>query len=119
MSMTKQQALEIIKSIRHLYNLDFDKPKLETWVQVLSENGDFELTQKAVKEYINSGNPYPPNLPSVMRKEPKKMEYEEVPDDIKEHRYKMANDPEYRAERQRRIDEFKKTISKFGVNNDE
>ena len=119
MSMTKQQALEIIKSIRHLYNLDFDKPKLETWVQVLSENGDFELTQKAVKEYINSGNPYPPNLPSVMRKAPKKLEYEEAPEDIKEHRWKMQNDPEYVAARKKVLDEFKSELNKFGGGSDE
>ena len=32
-----------------------------------------------------------------MRKAPKKMEYEEAPDDVKEHRWKMKNDPEYVA----------------------
>ena len=36
-----------------------------------------------------------------MRKAPKKMEYEEAPDDVKEHRWKMKNDPEYVAARKR------------------
>ena len=39
MPMTKQQALEVIKTIRHVYNIDFDRPKLETWVNILSQNG--------------------------------------------------------------------------------
>ena len=36
-----------------------------------------------------------------MRKAPKKMEYEEAPDDVKEHRWK--NDPEYVAARKRSL----------------
>ena len=36
-----------------------------------------------------------------MRKAPKKMEYEEAPDDVKEHRWKMKNDPEYVVARKR------------------
>ena len=38
-----------------------------------------------------------------MRKAPKKMEYEEAPDDVKEHRWKMKNDPEYVAARKRSL----------------
>lgn len=45
MPMTKQQALEVIKTIRHVYNIDFDRPKLETWVNILSQNGDYEPTK--------------------------------------------------------------------------
>ncbi len=46
MSMTKKEALQIIKKIRNIYNLEFDKPKRETWIEVLSENGEDETTQK-------------------------------------------------------------------------
>lgn len=59
MPMTKQQALEIIKTIRHVYNIDFDRPKLETWVNILSQNGDYDPTRKQVMQYINDANPYP------------------------------------------------------------
>ena len=34
-----------------------------------------------------------------MRKAPKKLEYEEEPEDVKEHHWKMKNDPEYVAAR--------------------
>ena len=46
MSMTKQQAFEIIDKVRRIYNMEFDTPKLETWIDVLSENGDYEPTLK-------------------------------------------------------------------------
>ncbi|QBY48895.1 hypothetical protein SaO268_1930 [Staphylococcus aureus] len=39
MPMSKTQALEIIKKVRYVYNIDFDKPKLEMWIDVLSQNG--------------------------------------------------------------------------------
>ena len=35
MSMTKQQAFEIIDKVRRIYNMEFDTPKLETWIDVL------------------------------------------------------------------------------------
>lgn len=116
MSMTKQQAFEIIDKVRRIYNMEFDTPKLETWIDVLSENGDYEPTLKMVKNYINSGNSYPPNLPKIMRKAPKKLEYEEEPEDVKEHHWKMKNDPEYVAARKKLLDEFKEQLRKFEVN---
>lgn len=119
MSMTKKEALQIIKKIRNIYNLEFDKPKLETWIEVLRENGDYEPTLKTLNNYINSGNSYPPNLPKIMRKAPKKMEYEEAPDDVKEHRWKMKNDPEYVAARKKILDDFAEQLRKFEVNNHE
>ena len=39
--------------------------------RIKSENGDYEPTLKTVKNYINSGNSYPPNLPKIMRKAPR------------------------------------------------
>ena len=53
-----------------------------------------------------------------MRKAPKKMEYEEAPDDVKEHRWKMKNDPEYVAARKNH-DDFAEQLRKFEVNNHE
>ncbi len=119
MSMTKKEALQIIKKIRNIYNLEFDKSKLETWIEVLSENGDYGPTLKTLDNYINSGNSYPPNLPKIMRKAPKKTEYEEEPEDVKEHRWKMKNDPEYVAARKKILDDFAEQLRKFEVNNHE
>ena len=117
--MTKKEALQIIKKIRNIYNLEFDKSKLETWIEVLSENGDYGPTLKTLDNYINSGNSYPPNLPKIMRKAPKKMEYEEEPEDVKEHRWKMKNEPEYVAARKKILDDFAEQLRKFEVNNHE
>ena len=39
-----------------------------------------------MNNYIKNSNPYPPTLPKIMRKTPKKLKYEEVPKDVKEHR---------------------------------
>lgn len=117
--MTKKRSVTNHQKIRNIYNLEFDKPKLETWIEVLSENGDYEPTLKTLNNYINSGNSYPPNLPKIMRKAPKKMEYEEAPDDVKEHRWKMKNDPEYVAARKKILDDFAEQLRKFEVNNHE
>ena len=54
-----------------------------------------------------------------MRKAPKKMECEEAPDDVKEHRWKMKNDPEYVAARKKILDDFAEQLRKFEVNNHE
>lgn len=116
MSMTKQQAFEIIDKVRRIYNMEFDTPKLETWIDVLSENGDYEPTMKEMNNYIKNSNPYPPTLPKIMRKTPKKLKYEEVPKDVKEHRWKMKNDPKYVAERKKILDEFKEKLRAFEVN---
>ena len=77
MPMTKQQALEVIKTIRHVYNIDFDRPKLETWVNILSQNGIMNRL-KTVMQYINDANPYPPSIPNIMRKEVKVVKEEPV-----------------------------------------
>ena len=53
-----------------------------------------------MNNYIKNSNPYPPTLPKIMRKH-QKLKYEEVPKDVKEHRWKMKNDPKYVAERKR------------------
>ncbi|NEU36305.1 hypothetical protein GN156_37285, partial [bacterium LRH843] len=74
----KTQTLESIEKGRSVYNIDFNKPKLEMWIDLLSQNGDYQPTLKAVDVYINSNNPYPPNLPAIMRKEPKKVSIEPV-----------------------------------------
>ncbi|EHJ08404.1 hypothetical protein [Staphylococcus simiae] len=114
MPMSKQQALEIIKKVRYVYNIDFDKPKLETWIDVLSENGDYKPTVRAVDSYINSNNPYPPNLPSIMRKEPKKVSIEPVDEEVVTHQWKMKNDPEYARQRKIALDRFKSKLAEFG-----
>lgn len=119
MSMTKQQALEIIEKVSQIYNMDFNESKLETWIDVLSENGDYEPTVKEVKNYITSGNSYPPNLPRIMRKYPKKLKYEEPTDKDKEHRWRMENDPEYVEKRKKLLKEFKKSLREFEVQNNE
>ncbi|WP_458048138.1 hypothetical protein, partial [Klebsiella pneumoniae] len=57
-----------------------------------------------------------PTLPKMMRKIPKKLKYEEVSKDVKEHRWKMKNDPEYVAKRKKILDEFKEKLREFEVN---
>lgn len=119
MPMNKAEAFEIIELVSNVYDMKFNETKFDIWLEFLTRDGDYQPTLKEAKKYIKDGNTYPPKIPNIMRKAPKKLEYEELPDATKEHRYKMANDPEYRAKRQRAIDEFKRTISKFGVNSDE
>lgn len=119
MPMTKQQALEVIKTIRHVYNIDFDRPKLETWVNILSQNGDYEPTKKTVMQYINDANHYPPSIPNIMRKEVKVVKEEPVDEKTARHRWRMKNDPEYVAQRKKILDDFRKKLSEFGVSDDE
>ena len=88
MPMTKQQALEVIKTIRHVYNIDFDRPKLETWVNILSQNGIMNRL-KTVMQYINDANPYPPSIPNIMRKEVKVVKEEPVDEKTARHRWRM------------------------------
>ncbi|HDT6968589.1 TPA: hypothetical protein QE967_002430 [Staphylococcus aureus] len=118
MPMSKTQALEIIKKVRYVYNIDFDKPKLEMWIDVLSQNGDYQPTVKAVDGYINSNNPYPPNLPAIMRKAPKKVSIEPVDDETATHQWKMQNDPEYVRQRKIALDNFMNKLAEFGGDNE-
>lgn len=119
MPMTKQQALDVIKTIRQVYNLDFDRSKLETWVNILSENGDYEPTVKAVMQYINDLKPYPPSIPNIMRKKVKVVKEQPIDEKTAKHRWRMKNDPEYRAKRKKVLDDFKKKLREFEVESDE
>ncbi|HCZ0273034.1 TPA: hypothetical protein O2H59_002742, partial [Staphylococcus aureus] len=104
--------------VRYVYNIDFDKPKLEMWIDVLSQNGDYQPTVKAVDVYINSNNPYPPNLPAIMRKEPKKVSIEPVDNETATHQWKMQNNPEYVRQRKIALDKFMNKLAEFGGENE-
>lgn len=54
-----------------------------------------------------------------MRKEVKVVKEEPVDEKTAKHRWRMKNDPEYVAQRKQILDDFKKKLSEFEVNNDE
>ena len=52
MSMTKKQAAEVIKFANNVYEMNFDREKAKLWLDMLSENGDYEPTMHTLKKYI-------------------------------------------------------------------
>lgn len=118
MTMTKKQAFQIIDYLRNIYELKFDEKKLNIWIDLLSEEGDYKPTFKAVKDYITSGNPYPPKIPNILRKEPKMLKETKLDQQTKEHRWKMENDEEYKKKRQQALEVFKKKVAEFNRGDD-
>lgn len=116
MSMTKEKAAEIIKFANNVYEMNFDREKAKLWLDMLSENGDYEPTMHTLKKYIKDGNPYPPKIPNIMRSYPKQLEHK-VDEKTKEHQSKMANDPKYREERAKALQTLRNKMREFGGEN--
>lgn len=66
MSMTKKQALRVIKFVGEAFNIEFNKDKGYTWLEILMERGDYEKTMRNVKNRAVSGNKYRPSISEII-----------------------------------------------------
>lgn len=113
MPMTKEEAAEIIKLANNVYEINLDREKASLWLDLLSEDGDYQPTMNKLKQYIKDGNPYPPKIPNIMRSYPKQLEHK-IDDETKEHQQKMKNDPDYRKQRDKALQKLRDKMREFG-----
>ena len=64
-------------------------------------------------------NKYPPNLPTIMKSEVKKVTEQPVDKDVAEHRWRMKNDPEYVKRRKEALDQFRQKLAEYDGDKDD
>lgn len=121
MTMSTKEAATILKMLEDVYDMGFNKnrSKTETWINFLVEDADYKPALEAAKRYIKDGNTYPPKLPHILKKATKVVKEQPIDERTAKHRWRMKNDPEYRAKRKKVLDDFKKKLREFEVGSDE
>ncbi|MGV3043492.1 hypothetical protein ACEE08_11330 [Staphylococcus rostri] len=98
MPMSKQEAINILQKLEDLYDMGFNqnKQKTLTWVEMLMNNGDYQLTLNKLKNFIKISK-YKPNIADILADKPKPFIPDEKPID-QTHAYKLEHDPAYKKE---------------------
>lgn len=113
--MSKQEAFNICKLIKNTYNIEFTAEKIDVWLEFLTKEADYIPSLQAAKRYIKEGNTYPPNIAHLLHKEPKieNTEPSIVSEEVKEHLWRMENDPAYREENRRLKMKYKEKMNEI------
>ena len=119
MAMTQRQAIEILYQLDACYDMNFanDETKYKLWLSKLMDKGDYDKSLAKANKYIEE-NHFKPVIADVLAKSTNYFKDDEVDEQTKVHRWKMENDPEYRAEREKALQEMRRTLAKFDVKED-
>lgn len=113
MPMTQQEATQLVTLVNKIYNTGFDQETAKFWISQLMQRADFEPSKQALDQYINEGNTRAPILPNIIRRNPKKFEFDEPDAKTLEHRRKIKEDPEYRAELKKAREGLKEVVRRY------
>lgn len=119
MTMTQRQAIEILYQLDACYDMNFanDETKYRLWLSKLMYKGDYDKSLAKADKYIEE-NHFKPVIADILAKPTNYFKDDEVDEQTKLHRWKMQNDPQYRAEREKALQEMRKTLAKFDVKED-
>lgn len=119
MAMTQRQAMEILYQLDACYDMNFanDQTKYKLWLKKLMDKGDYDKSLAKTDKYIEE-NHFKPVIADVLAKPTNYFKDDGVDEQTKLHRWKMENDPQYRAEREKALQEMRRTLEKFDVKED-
>lgn len=108
MSMTKEQAYDVIKFCMNAFDVEFNKSKLETWTDLLMSSGDYEGTMKKAKRRAVSDNPYKPILPEIIEKPLINHNAQFFDREEDKQNKALRKDKDFMAERRRKAEEYQR-----------
>lgn len=119
MAMTQRQAIEILYQLDACYDMNFanDQTKYKLWLKKLMYKGDYDKSLAKADKYIEE-NHFKPVIADILVKPTKQFEDGAADEQTKLHRWKMENDPQYREEREKALQEMRRTLAKFDVKED-
>lgn len=114
--MSKQEALTILRLIDNAYTMNFTKEAVETWIDIISEKGDYEPTLRKTKNYI-ANNGYKPKVADILAYKPKEFNYTQVPKEQTKE-YLLKNDPNYQKGLEEARERWRRMREELGFDTD-
>ena len=116
MVMTKSEAFKVIELVSSVYDMKFNDIKFDTWLEQLTEYGEYEGTLLKAKQHI-SRSKFKPTISEILKIQTKKAESVTVPEE-ETHVYKMKHDSEY-ASQHRKLKERWEQLKREWAEEDE
>ncbi|WP_353452859.1 hypothetical protein [Staphylococcus coagulans] len=111
--MTQQEALSILRLVDDAFSMNFSKETIKTWLEIISEKGDYEPTLNKTKHYI-ANNSYRPKIADIIAYKPKYFNHSKIPEkETKE--YRLKNDPNYKKELEAARERWQKMKEELGI----
>ncbi|UOC12419.1 hypothetical protein [Staphylococcus agnetis] len=116
MPMLKKEALHILRVVNDVYTMNLTKEKASTWIEILSEKGDYEPTLRKTKNYI-ANNGYKPKVADILAYKPKVFNYTQVPEEQTKE-YLLKNDPNYQKGLEEARERWRRMREELGFDTD-
>ncbi|WP_165805006.1 hypothetical protein [Staphylococcus sp. 10602379] len=116
MPMLKKEALYILRLVNDVYTMNLTKEKASTWIEILSEKGDYEPTLRKTKNYI-ANNGYKPKVADILAYKPKEFNYTQVPEEQTKE-YLLKNDPDYQKGLEEARERWRRMREELGFDKD-
>ncbi|NHM91468.1 hypothetical protein G8Y83_02090 [Staphylococcus sp. 10602379] len=114
--MLKKEALYILRLVNDVYTMNLTKEKASTWIEILSEKGDYEPTLRKTKNYI-ANNGYKPKVADILAYKPKEFNYTQVPEEQTKE-YLLKNDPDYQKGLEEARERWRRMREELGFDKD-
>ncbi|REH76187.1 hypothetical protein DOS79_09575 [Staphylococcus felis] len=114
--MSKQEALTILRLIDNAFTMNFTKEAVETWIDIISEKGDYEPTLNKTKYYI-ANNSYRPKIADIIAYKPKYFNNSKIPEEETKE-YRLKHDENFGKEIAQARERWKKLKEELGIEAD-